>query len=367
MTSGSLPDNLTFEEFKALADREPNLEGDWIYEVVRVFYFPGCENLYPKFELNRQETRYFLSFGDAADFLKNKPADNVYCSWIYQVPIGRWHKIHGSRWLFDRKGDLIDYSVTHILGKGVDGIFFGRSKERQRFKEGDIVEVLTGNQVRLGVCTKGVPEVEWCWNRYNECKEKSPGDTSKAGISEKPLYDFDSEDEGAAILTGPTYEDYEPVEPLYILKPRFNIPEEIKSEMETWIERAKNNPSEEIENTSYISKGSGLTSCFDDAEDFYKMRAYFHFSEDDELLLMIEDDYDLRVSLRTDKAEYADFKDYNGRLTPNQLIALQERMETEESGKSRWWYLIRGWNIEPGYPLIPFDYPLPDYTELISV
>lgn len=58
----TLQDNLTYEQFKARADSEPSLDGDWIYRLTHVRY--GCIDSYPEFEVYSEEY-LFLSFADA--------------------------------------------------------------------------------------------------------------------------------------------------------------------------------------------------------------------------------------------------------------------------------------------------------------
>ena len=51
MIHADLPADLTFEQFKALAMREPDLAGDWIYELEANEFYDEA-TLYPCFELN---------------------------------------------------------------------------------------------------------------------------------------------------------------------------------------------------------------------------------------------------------------------------------------------------------------------------
>ena len=51
--------NLTFEEFEALANRQPNLKGSWIYRVTQAIYKNNLKHPYPKFELDYSRECYF--------------------------------------------------------------------------------------------------------------------------------------------------------------------------------------------------------------------------------------------------------------------------------------------------------------------
>ena len=76
-TKLDLNPNLTFEEFEALANREPNLKGSWIYRVTQATYHKDMKYPYPKFELDYPRECYFKTFQSAEKFVK-KPQDDVY-------------------------------------------------------------------------------------------------------------------------------------------------------------------------------------------------------------------------------------------------------------------------------------------------
>ena len=65
-------------------------------------------------------------------------------------------------------------------------------------------------------------------------------------------------------------------------------------------------------------------------------------------------------------SEYADYKDFTGRLSVSQLKALQDYLEEYDQGKPRWWYLLRDWNEDEDHRFVSMSTPLPDYTLLIS-
>lgn len=58
--NGDIPSNLTFEQFKALAMREPDVTGNWLYELASTEYDNEDENMYPQFELG-MATRYLFT------------------------------------------------------------------------------------------------------------------------------------------------------------------------------------------------------------------------------------------------------------------------------------------------------------------
>lgn len=133
-----LRQDLTFEEFEALANRKPNLQGDWFYMVTQARFPNDLKYPYPKFELPHAREAYFKTFCEAENFVKKNTTD-VYCSWITQIPYGEVSSYggYGAEWLYDNNGVLLDYIVTYgYIGNVEDYTFFGRPKSRQRFKRG---------------------------------------------------------------------------------------------------------------------------------------------------------------------------------------------------------------------------------------
>ena len=360
MNRSNIPENLTYEEFERLANREPNLEGDYIYRLTQLFVDTDkLKNPYPKFDLDYKTSRLFMSFEDAKRFLDANKGDDVYCSWITQIPNGASIYEHSAEWFYDKDGNLLDYSVQKTYGDhdDLEFCFFGRPTNRQRFKKGDIVEVVSDDDVSLAVLTGNVADVEWCWNYY------------KRTMADKryPYYGLDFTDESTCVIEGPSYCYHSHPSPLCLMKPRFPLPLDLETEMKTWKERA-DKETEEDRNNYPSQKNGSKTVDYDDyvASGCYDFNIYFKFNEEGELLLLLDDKYGLRVSLRTETPEYADYKDFTGRLVDSQLKALQDYLEKEDVSKSKWWYLLRKWNQDNEEKQIPLDTPLPDYTTLIQ-
>lgn len=227
----NLSQNLTFEEFEALADREPNLKGSWVYRVTQPEFDKTLKHPYPMFKLGYTKEIYFKTFQAAEKYIKKNTA-GIYCSWITQIPVGIYSGYcgEGARWLYDQSGELVDYAITQgCFGKIEDQTFFGRPKSRQRFKVGDIVEVVGEKRVFLAVLNQQVPDVKRCWGIYNRCKKRDDF-----------TYPLDFSDDSAVVIDGPSYFCHEHVDTLSLMKPRFPIPEDILSDMQTWNERCNN-------------------------------------------------------------------------------------------------------------------------------
>lgn len=223
---------MNWEEFKAMAEREPSLEGNWIYRLEQRFLPDDLVDPYPKFDLWLSQNRFFTSFEDAVNFLQKASDKNLYNSVLTQISVGELDHEQGASWLFNSEGQMIDFTPTHsyLLREVPEAFFYGRPDSRQRFKVGEIVECVGSEEVTLCVVASLPPSAEWCW-KY---KERGRG------------YMLDYSDDSTLVLDGPSYRDHDHVSPLYLMKPRFPIPDNIRKEMETWLDRAEKEEEEEI-------------------------------------------------------------------------------------------------------------------------
>lgn len=232
----AITDNLTRQEFEKLACREPSIEGDWIYLVEQAFIDSEMKALYPKFKLLNPEKRLFLSFDKAMEYLHNNSNEDLYCSWITQIPEGKNEYKHGARWFFDGDGILLDCAVTYSFGKDLNSTFFGRPRSRLRFSKGDIVEVVYPEKVRLVVVGDEQLDTDYCWGIYESWQaQKNSSESNEDFIP----YILDITDDSVTVLEGPSYNFHDHISPLHLQKPRFEIPEEIKKDMTTWLIRAE--------------------------------------------------------------------------------------------------------------------------------
>lgn len=127
---------LTREQFQALAGRQPWLDGRWIYRLERIMAPDGIS--YLEFDIRSEAAMY----SDFADAQKAIHEGSCYCSRITQLPDGGSEDESGASWLYDANGTLIDYTITTWENNPLKSRFFGRPESRQRFRKGDIVEVI---------------------------------------------------------------------------------------------------------------------------------------------------------------------------------------------------------------------------------
>lgn len=358
--NGQLRPDLTFEEFKALANRQPKLSGNWIYRVTQAIFDNDLKYPYPKFELEYPRVCYFKSFPKAEKFVKGN-VKNVYCSWITQIPCGITSEYggEGAEWLYDQNGELVDYTITYgQFGKPEDFTFFGRPKSRQRFEVGDIVEVVGVKSVHLAVLNHPIPDVDWCWKRYIKRD-------NELGF----FYHLDFSDDSAVVLEGPSYYHHSHIGALQLMKPRFPIPEDILADMLTWNQRSLIEEDPDWLKSLEPYRTERRRERGEPLGEFYELGLYLHFDESTpEPHLHINDHYGFKVSLRIDRPEYYDHDDYAGRLTDNQIVDLQKYLSMTDLGKTRWWNKLRQWNEENDNPSLslPLDIPLPNYLGLLK-
>lgn len=136
-------DNLTFEQFKALADRQPSLDGNWIY---RLTHKTLCDDYeFPEFRLT--SSYYFsLSLDSAEKYMREKLASDheqydTYRFLTEQLPISGCEYGVSATWIYNKDAVCVETALaTSRDGHFPDSSFFGRSAERIRFHKSDIVE-----------------------------------------------------------------------------------------------------------------------------------------------------------------------------------------------------------------------------------
>ena len=350
-------DDLRFEEFEKLACRMPDLEGDWIYRLEQTELGDVPESPYPKFEVGMTHTYYFRSFDKAESFMRSNH-DNIqtYRNVISQVPVGKECWQGGASWLYDSEFNLIDFTITtEQEDKPYNSHFFGRPANRQRFEEGDIVEVLDGENVSLALLVANPPDVEWCWHVY--CRSMEDKHFQQ--------YHLDYSDDSAIVLEGPDYSYHRHVSPLFLMKPSLPIAPELADEIKSWHERSKMAEEEEAKNGTGMMTTKPVKKRGETVGDFSPLNLSIHYDKGIEVPhFHIYDGYGLDVALRMDAPEYYDHEGICGRLNDNQIEALVDYLSAVELGKTKWWYIIRDWHDDAYGKRISLSLPLPDYRKL---
>ncbi len=200
---------LTREQFQALAGRQPWLDGRWIYRLERIMAPDGIS--YLEFDIRSEAAMY----SDFADAQKAIHEGSCYCSRITQLPDGGSEDESGASWLYDANGTLIDYTITTWENNPLKSRFFGRPESRQRFRKGDIVEVIERDKVYLAVVGADMPSVDWFWSLYEKCKDLNN-------------YFPDASDDCYYVIDGPGEAFHSHVSPVALMKPCRPVSEEIR-------------------------------------------------------------------------------------------------------------------------------------------
>lgn len=323
----TLPEDLTYEQFHALAEREPSLEGDWIYRVRHVHF--GTINSYPEFDIWHEEY-LFLSFHDAESFIRERADDNgTYRFEIAQIPIGKAYELYdiGVGWIYDNKGKLLDYSSTTWDDNSERSIFYGRPKSRMRFKRGNIVEVVCDDHVHLSVVAANGPSVDWVWMIYSE---------------HSGLFAVDASDDNYYVLDGPGQTYHSHPHALSLMKPSRPIPDDVREYFEYCLECGLEEDCRDVYKSSIFSENN-MGECSNNSVkitfDEITKRHHIKQVSYDEVTNTIQDS-----PIREDNIE-----------------DLSQWLNEVKYGKTRLWYLIRNWNEKccmDNEAYLPLDTPL---------
>lgn len=333
MIHADLPADLTFEQFKALAMREPDLSGDWIYELEANEFDDEATALYPCFELYSTSRCFFRSLDEAEKYMREElVTPSVYRFVITQRPVGRLSNEHGAQWLYDHTGALIDRTITRWDSDGgMESLFFGRPAGQLRFKGGDIVEVVGRDKVNLGVVVGTPYPLEWYWENY---------------LKHGKEYYFDASDEANYyILEGPGYMHHVHANTISLMSPRWPVPDDIRRYFEHSLRHADDEDYEEVYRTNYFGDNEiGLLGRneIDIIYDASTRRHRLTYICDDAIM----SDNDKRMLLP-------------GMLDAAQLGRLTRWLSEVMYGRTRLWYLIRHWNENccnyVSQPQLPLD------------
>lgn len=348
------PDNLTLEDFKRLAAREPDTTGPYMYRLVQYMLAqPRSECQYPRFYVYEYNETFFLSLAEAEEkiryYLTRDDADETYCFRVERLSSGDETHWFGVFWLYDAQGKLLDYTTTRWdLPKKEGEPFYGRPAERQRFKRGDIVEVMVPcEEVHLALYLHGPDTPEQCYESYLQFGHHSTAD-----------------DDVAYLLVGShRLRIHEGAETVRIMKPRWPIPADIEAEMKSWL--VKEYPDEayfDHPRREVTHHGVGVNQ-------FGQMDIRVHYDENAPVPhLHIDDGYGFHTCLRIDRPEY--FVEDGAQpalLSESQKEALMDFFELLDYAHTGWWYFLRDYNADHQTPAnyhLPLDLPIPDYRKL---
>lgn len=222
----NLPDNLTYEQFIELASREPDLSGNWVYQL-EMTELGDAPRHYPVYKVGETKRFDFSSLAEAEKFMESEAKRTpMYRSRITQIPVGGTINERGAQWLYDGEGNLVDCTIVQKSGTPEQTHFFGRSFGDQRFGLGDPAELLQGDTIILGlVCFPQYPPSE-CWKWYMAKKSDYPFDYRKDS------YPIIIDNEGGVDLALSTA----------LMPPQLEITEDIAKMLDTYYINLLRNP-----------------------------------------------------------------------------------------------------------------------------
>lgn len=206
---------------------------------------------YPKFRVDHFRVGFGMILSEAESVMRQaiaereKAGKEIYCFHIKEYPIGECLACgfggYGTSWrLYDSKGQLLDRTYCSDLERdwrNEFGRFRGRPDGLSRFKDGEIVEVLYGDEIRLAVIDGTVRTVEDIWTQsVGKQKRLSTYTEGVEGLTDEEIAHYDSSDDTVWIIFGPRYfnGDDDWVHVLDIMPLRYPLSKELRARYEGW-------------------------------------------------------------------------------------------------------------------------------------
>lgn len=247
---------MTFEEYKYLAENPqfPDRSAIFKVEVYTMFnHSMGTQNLFrpePKKyyrksmgEPKKYSETYCMTFEEAKQHLHNEMEQirmrnvfEIYCAYIYQIPINEnaIYFPYDRAWLYDHKGNLIDQSYCPLYINEEHFPFRGRPEYAIRFKRGDIVELLVDycDRSKFVIVYNTPPDIERAYEMNNQLSKR--GNCLDYSYDRYTVVDID------IVLT---YKDdgLICVDPLRLIKPRFDPPKNVVKNLNQRLQKAIKN------------------------------------------------------------------------------------------------------------------------------
>lgn len=252
---------ITFEEFRELATNPPRRDEETVFEMTEYDVGPLPEhrrNHYPKFSVRESRKAFARTVAEGEMLIKDainqavKWQTEIYCFHLREFPVGKIMSGYFgiSCRLYDSEGICIDRTYCSGLDRDLHteyGRFRGRVANAQRFKAGDIVEVLEGDEVRLAVAVGSVITPEWCWERReaiktNERIRKTVNGRKLTDAEMDEWYTLDYSDDQITVIGGPDYIGWhEHVSPMLIMPLRYPLSKRLRTRFEKYFQNIADN------------------------------------------------------------------------------------------------------------------------------
>lgn len=235
MKKDLLKPGLTFEEFEHLAAHIPKRRQKTVFKLILLNTYVDQNNKinpYPKFGYAEITKGFFPNkeeaekgFDECYNFSERRSASFLGFK-ILELPVNRISNFgrdgnNGAirEYLYDETGKEIERTVTSGVQEDYGtkyGIYLGKPKNQQRFKAGDLVEIMDDGKIKLGVVANNPIDTEWCYNYYLR------SELSKIG------YCLDVSDDQVAVIDGYGYASHSHIPLCNIMKPHYKVPEHIR-------------------------------------------------------------------------------------------------------------------------------------------
>ena len=246
---------MTYEEFKQKATNPIHRDIPSIFQVRIVTIDEldeGKHQHYPKYTTSDFISGFAHTLEEAEEMIRKDVAwwktqecgPEVYCYLVAEKPMGMM-AFDGdilSERAYDAAGKLFnrtfcssafcyytDYDNYTPRETQPEEIFRGRPEEEIKFHKGDIVEVLSGNEVKLAIVVGSPLSTRWVW-------EKNQSTQDKRGLDELT---FDESDDSYTVIDGPGFEYHEHINAMRIFAPHFHVPIRIERRFKGYLEKAE--------------------------------------------------------------------------------------------------------------------------------
>lgn len=244
---------MTYEEFKQKAANPPHRDVPSIFQVRMITFgepAEGRRQLYPKYMVSDYASGFATTLTEAEDMVRRDVAwwkaqeyrIGVYCYFITEKPMGMmaYDGETLSERVYDAEGNLINrtfcsssfcyYTDNDKLAEmQQDEIFRGRPEEAIGFRRGDIVEVLSGNEVNLAIVVGTPLTTEFVWQKNQSTQDKH-------GLDEIA---YDESDDSYTVIEGPGYEYHRHVSAMRVFTPHSHVPVRIERRFKGYLEKAE--------------------------------------------------------------------------------------------------------------------------------
>lgn len=199
-----------------------------VFQILVVYY--RRPRKYPVFKVYWIQLHMASSFTLAEEFLNTyvkEPhnREDVYALYIREVPVdlpAPGYECISER-VYGPDGQLVDFRDFSTVSESPD-VFEGRSPDRIRFKQGDIVEVLGMDEVELAYVANGPVSRE-----------------EAARINSEAIITLDVTDDSYMVFLGPTFSFHQHIDALRVFPPHLKVPgpmlRRIERSKECWIRR----------------------------------------------------------------------------------------------------------------------------------